>query len=659
MNLRFLPTAICALPALMALCVMGVVHAELPPLIARDVLFGNPERTSPALSPDGARLAWLAPDTNNVLQVWVKSVGQDDDKIVTADKKRGIRQYFWARNNRTLLYLQDSDGDENFHVYGVDLASGNVRDYTPFQGVRADVTDLNPDFPEELVLTLNLRDRALFDVYRLNLNNGAVELDTENPGDVAGWGTDPKFRVRLAQVATPDGGTEIRVRADDRSPWKTFLKVGPDEILSALGFSADGQSLFLTSSIGRDTAAVVEKHIATGAEKVLAASAEVDAGDVLIHPRRYVVEAVSFSPGRTAWQVIDPAVKEDFGGLSQLNDGDFFVANRTEADDVWLVGFQSDRAPGRYYRWDRKTRTGTFLFTTRPKLDGLALAEMKPVVITARDGLKLHSYLTLPVGVAPKKLPMVLFPHGGPWARDEWGFNSYAQWLANRGYAVLQPNFRGSTGYGKKHLNAGNKQWGLEMHDDLIDCVNWAVKEGIADPKKVGIMGGSYGGYCALAALTFTPEVFACSVDIVGPSNLKTLIGTIPPYWKPLRALFDVRMGNVDDPKDAELIQKASPLNQAHKIVRPLLIGQGANDPRVKQAESEQIVSAIEKNQGDVTYVLYPDEGHGFARPENRTDFNARAEAFLGTYLGGRVEPMNGDRIAGSTAVVRVVGGSH
>src|SRR6185369_780893 len=245
---------------------------------------------------------------------------------------------------------------------------------------------------------------------------------------------------------------------------------------------------------------------------------------------------------------------------------------------------------------------------------------------------------------------------GGPWARDEWGFNGYAQWLANRGYAVLQPNFRGSTGYGKKHLNAGNKEWGRKMHDDLIDAVNWAVKEGYADPKKIGIMGGSYGGYCALAALTYTPEVFACSVDIVGPSNLKTLISTIPPYWKPIRAEFDVRMGNVDDPKDADLVYRASPLNFANKIVRPLLIGQGANDPRVKQAESEQIVSAIEKNRGSVTYVVYPDEGHGFARPENRTDFNARAEAFLGMHLAGRIEPMTGEKIPGSTAVVRVIG---
>jgi dipeptidyl aminopeptidase/acylaminoacyl peptidase len=631
------------------------VRADLPPLIPRDVLFGNPERTSPALSPDGKRLAWLAPDTNNVLQVWVKTVGKDDDKIVTADKKRGIRQYFWAKNNRTLLYMQDSDGDENFHIYGVDLESGNVRDCTPFQGVKAAVVDLNPDFPDDVLISLNLRTRELFDVHRLNLKSGAVELDTENPGDVAGWLADPKFRVRGAQIATPEGGTEIRVRADEKSPWKTFLKVGPDEILDAVSFTADGKSLYLNSSIGRDTAAVVEKNIETGAEKVVAVSDEVDAGDVIVHPKRYVVEAVAFSPGRTTWKVIDPAVKDDFAGLAKVNDGDFFVVNRTEADDIWLVGFHSDRAPGRFYKWDRKAKQGTFLFSSRPKLDGAKLAEMKPVVITARDGLKLNSYLTLPAGVPAKNLPMILFPHGGPWARDEWGFNGYAQWLANRGYAVLQPNFRGSTGYGKKHLNAGNKQWGLKMHDDLIDSVNWAVKEGIADPKKIGIMGGSYGGYCALAAVTYTPDVFACSVDIVGPSNLKTLIATIPPYWKPLRSMFDVRMGNVDDPKDEELIRRASPLNLADKIVRPLLIGQGANDPRVKQSESEQIVAAIEKNGGSVTYVVYPDEGHGFARPENRTDFNARAEQFLAQHLNGRVEPMRGERIPGSTAVVKVV----
>ncbi len=630
--------------------------AGLPALIPRELIFGNPERATPQLSPDGTRLAWLAPNDKNVLQVWVKTVGKDDDKVVTADKKRGIRQYQWARDNRTILYLQDNDGDENFHVFGVDLASGMVRDFTPIQGVSASIVALDKEFPHEVLVQFNARDRTLFDVYRLNLETGALVLDTKNPGDVAGWIADPKFKIRLAQIATPDGGTELRVRATAASEWQPFLKVGPTEILSAIGFTADGNSVYLNSSLGRDTAAIVTRPLGKGEETLVAASDVVDAGDALIHPDTQKIEAVSFAPGRTEWRVIDPAVQADFDGIKKLNDGDFFIINRTSADDVWLVGFRADKAPIRYYRWDRSKKSGEFMFSARPKLEDKTLAVTKAVVITARDGLKLYSYLTLPAGVAPKGLPLVLFPHGGPWARDTWGFDAYAQWLANRGYAVLQPNFRGSTGYGKKHLNAGDKQWGLAMHDDLIDCVNWAVKEGVADVKRIGIMGGSYGGYCALAAVTYTPETFAAAVDIVGPSNLKTLIASIPPYWKPMRAVFDVRMGNVDDPKDAELIRKASPLTYADRIVRPLLIGQGANDPRVNQAESEQIVAAIEKNRGKAIYVLYPDEGHGFARPENRLDFNARAEAFLAANLGGRLEPLTAEKYPGSTAIVKVVG---
>jgi dipeptidyl aminopeptidase/acylaminoacyl peptidase len=400
----------------------------------------------------------------------------------------------------------------------------------------------------------------------------------------------------------------------------------------------------------------VERDIASGAEKVLASSPEVDAGEVMVHPRTHAVQAVSFAPGRTHWTVVDPSVRPDFEALERLYDGEFTVVNRDAKDATWLVAYSADRGPIRYYAWDRAARKGTLLFSSQPKLDGLALAEMKPVVIPSRDGLRLHSYLTLPVGVPAAGLPLVLLVHGGPWSRDSWGFDPEVQWLANRGYAVLQVNYRGSTGYGKKFLSAGFRQWGLKMHDDLIDAADWAVKQGIADPKKVAIYGGSYGGYAALAGLAFTPEVFACAVDIVGPSNLKTLISSIPPYWKPLRAMFDVRMGNVDDPKDEALIRNASPLFKADKISRPLLIGQGANDPRVKQAESEQIVAAIEKSQGQATYVVYPDEGHGFARPENRIDFNARAEAFLAACLGGRAEPVPGDRYPGSSAQVKVIG---
>jgi dipeptidyl aminopeptidase/acylaminoacyl peptidase len=629
--------------------------AELPPLIPREVLFGNPERTTPQLSPDGKRLSWLAPDKKNVMQVWVKTIGGNDDRMVTADKKRGIRQYRWAYDNRTLLYLQDADGDENFHVYGVDLESGAVRDYTAYQGIRADIESLDPKFPDTALVSMNVRDRQLFDVYRLTFSTGALVLDTKNPGDVETFMDDPNMNVIAAQVTTPDGGTEIRVRDTPAAPWRTFLKVGPDEILNVIGTSADGKALRLQSSIGADTARLVEKSLADGSEKVIAFSDAVDVGPVAVNPATYAIEAVSFAPGRRTWKVIDPAVQADYDALAKLSDGDFSVTSRDAANRHWLVSYTSDRGPVKWYTWDREAKKGAFLLTAQPKLENLQLSQMKPVAIATRDGMTMHAYLTLPAGLEPKKLPMVLLVHGGPWGRDVWGYNATAQWLANRGYAVLQTNFRGSTGYGKKFLNAGDRQWGLKMHDDLIDASNWAVKQGYADPKRIAIMGGSYGGYATLAGLTFTPDYFACGVDIVGPSNIKTLLSSIPPYWKTARAMFDRRMGNIDDPKDAELIRNASPLFKAHQIRRPLLIGQGANDPRVNVKESEQIVEAIEKNQGSVTYVVYPDEGHGFARPENRVDFNARAENFLAACLGGRAEPIGAERMPGSTAEVKVI----
>jgi dipeptidyl aminopeptidase/acylaminoacyl peptidase len=635
--------------------------AELPPLIPRDVLFGNPERMSPELSPDGKRMAWIAPDDKNVLQVWVQTIGDDaSKKVVTADKKRGIRSFRWAYDNTTLLYMQDADGDENFHIYGVDLTSGTVRDYTPFQGVRATIAAIEPEFPSTLLVALNVRNRALFDIYRLDLKTGALVLDTENPGDVMGWGVDSKLQVRAAQAATPDGGMVIRVRDEGQTDWRTWVEGGPEDslTLSFVDFTKDGKSAYLISAVGRDTASLVRKSIESGVETILASEPGSDVAGAMIQPDTREVQAVAFAPGRLKWQVLDPSVQADFDGIARLNDGDFNVVSRTHDDSAWLVAFTSDHGPVSYYRWDRKARAGSFLFTHQPKLEGLALAPMKPVVIKARDGLDLHAYLTLPVGVEPKNLPMVLLVHGGPWARDSWGYNSSHQWFANRGYACLSVNYRGSTGYGKAFLNAANKQWGKTMHDDLIDACDWAVKQGYADPKKIAVFGGSYGGYAALAGVTFTPEYFACAVDMVGPSNLKTLVQSIPPYWKPMRVIFDTRMGNIDDPADAALIEAASPLHLADKIVRPLLIGQGANDPRVKQAESEQIVEAIAKSGGKVTYVLYPDEGHGFARPENRIDFNARAEKFLAEHLGGRFELISGDqdRHPGSTAVVREVG---
>jgi len=629
-------------------------RADLPPLISREILFGNPERTSPQISPDGKHLAWLAPDSKNVLQVWVKSIEAKEGKIVTHDKKRGIRLYSWAPNSNVILYQQDSDGDENFHVYGVDLASGSVRDYTPFEGIRAGIVATDHKFPDQILVSMNLRDRRRFDAYRLTLSTGGLVLDTEAADDVTAFTADSELQIRAAHAVTPDGGTIIRLRDNAKAPWKDWLKGGAEETIRVIQFTDDGNSVQLLSSLGNDTARALVINLATSKETVLAKMPEADAVNFVIHPKTKAVQAVGFVPDRMRWMVVDPSIKGDFEALAKVHGGDLFVVSRDLADDTWLVAFNSDRGSTRVYTWRRPQKKADFLFTAQPKLDGLQLAEMKPVKIKSRDGLDLRGYLSLPVGVPAKNLPMVLYVHGGPWARDIWGFNPSAQWFANRGYAVLQVNYRGSTGYGKKFLSASYRQWGKKMHDDLIDSVDWAIKQGIADSKRVAIYGGSYGGYAALAGVTFTPEKFACAVDIVGPSNLKTAVSTFPLYWK--RPVWNVRMGNVDDPKDAELIRNASPLFRADKIVRPLLIGQGANDPRVNKAESEQIVSAIEKHGGKVTYVLYTDEGHGFARPENRIDFNARAEAFLAKYLGGRFEPMEGERYPGSTAVVRVIG---
>ena len=636
--------------------------SELPPLIPREILFGNPEKASPKLSPDGAKFAWLAPDSKNVLQVWVQTVGKDDAKIVTQDPKRGIRMYEWGQNSQVILFMQDKDGDENYHVNGVDLATGSIRDFTPGENLRAGIDATDPKFPDEILISHNGRNPAVFDVFRLNIKTGDTKQVAQNPGDVIGWGIDPEFRVRAAQVPTPDGGMTIRVRDDENSPWRDWIKGAPEDSLTLgfMGFTADGKGAYLLSSIGRDTAAILKKDIASGKEEIVAASDQVDASFAFVHPTKHIVQAVAFEPGRRRWQIIDPSIKPDFDAIAKLHTGDFSIINRNTADDKWLVAFEDDRGPIRYYAWDRPTQKATFLFTQKPKLEGLALSEMKPISFSTRDGLTIHGYLTLPTGLEPRNLPTVLLVHGGPWARDGWGYDPSTQWLANRGYAVLQVNYRGSTGYGKSFINAANKQWGRAMHDDLLDAKKWAVDQGFADPNKVAVFGGSYGGYAALAAVTITPTDFTCAVDIVGPSNLRTLVQSIPPYWKPMRVIFDTRMGNIDDPADAELIKAASPLFKADKIVRPLLIGQGANDPRVKQAESEQIVSAIEKAGGKVTYVLYPDEGHGFARPENSIDFNARSEKFLADHLGGRFEPLpDGERNAGSTAVVREIGSNQ
>jgi dipeptidyl aminopeptidase/acylaminoacyl peptidase len=612
-------------------------RAELPPLIPRQVLFGNPVKTAARISPDGKRLSYIAPDKKNVLQVWVQTIGKDDARAVTKDAKRGIRIHMWTYAPDTLLYMQDQGGDENFHVYAVNVKDGSVRDLTPYKGVRARIVGLHRDYPNELLVGLNRRNPRLFDVYRIDLPSGKATLDTTNPGDVIDWTTDPKFRVRIAQAPTRAGGVAIRYRKDDKAEWTKLLEWGPeDNDGRVLGFTADGKDLWLLSSQGRDTLSLVKRGVGTGKEELIAADPRADAQEVIMNPKTYQVEAVSFDYERQHWKPLNREIAADLEALKKGAPGEPSVVSRTRDLKTWVVAYTDDVRPTTFYLFDRPTKKLTKLFVDRPELAKYTLAPMKPVTIPSRDGLKLVSYLTLPMGVAAKKLPTVLLVHGGPWARDNWGYDPTAQWLANRGYAVLQVNYRGSTGFGKKFLHAGDREWAAKMHDDLIDAVDWAVKKGYADPKKVAIYGGSYGGYAALVGASFTPDVFACAVSVVGPSNLVTLLKSIPPYWEPMRKLFALRVGDVE--KEQKFLESRSPLFRAAKIKIPLLIAQGANDPRVKQAESEQIVAALRKAGKPVEYLLFADEGHGFARPENRLKFQAAAEAFLAKYLGGRAE---------------------
>jgi len=622
---------------------------SLPPLIQREILFGNPQLTSPELSPDGKYLAYIAPDEKNVLQVWRRTVGQQDDRIVTADKKRGIRIFFWTYNADQLIYLQDADGDENFHLFLVNIQSNIVRDLTPFQGVKAQPVELDPKFPDQVLVGMNLNNPQKFDVYRVNLKNGAVEFDTDNPGNVVSWQADAEFQVRAATSATPDGGSDLLFRETTDQPWEILRHWGPDEQGGPVSFSADNKTLYIQGNHDANAQRLIALDVATHQETVVAEDEQYDVAGIIIQPITRVIQAVSFDKDKKEWQVIDPSIAADFEAIAQVRTGEFSIISRDLEDKNWLVAYLVDDGPVYYYAYNRESKTSTFLFSNKPKLEGLQLASMQPVSYEARDGLTIHGYLTTPVGIPTQNLPTVLFVHGGPWARDNWGYSPSAQWLANRGYAVLQVNFRGSTGYGKAFLNAGNREWAGKMHDDLIDSVNWLVELGISDPKKIAIMGGSYGGYATLVGLTFTPDVFAAGVDIVGPSNLITLIQSIPPYWEPLKASFYHRVGNLET--EEEFLKSRSPLFFANRIQKPLLIAQGANDPRVKQAESDQIVEAMRSSGLPVEYVLYTDEGHGFARPENRLHFFAIAEEFLAKYLGGRFEPL-GD-IQGHSGVIK------
>jgi len=645
-------------------------------LIPRADLFGNPDKSSLRVSPDGQYISFLAP-VEGVLNVWVAPADKPGEgKAVSKDTQRGIRQYFWSYTGKHLLYLQDEGGDENWMLHSVNVETGEDVNLTPFEEIldaegnpimlpsgkkmrpRVDVQEVSPDTPEIILVGLNKRDPQFFDLYRLNILDGTLELVQQND-QFAGFVTDDSYTVRFATSVTPEGGSQY-FKPDGKGGWELYMSIDAENLMTTglMGFDRSGSTLYMRDSRGRNTAALVAMDMATGESTVLAENAKADVSGIMADPATGKVQAVSSNYERVSWQILDETIAGDLEYLKTVVDGDISVTSRTLDDKKWAVAYVKDNGPVRYYLYDREAGKAEFLFTNRESLEKYTLANMEPVVIPARDGLDLVSYLTLPVSqdedhdARPEQpLPMVLFVHGGPWARDAWGYNPYHQWLANRGYAVLSVNFRGSTGFGKAFINASNLEWAGTMHNDLLDAVDWAVAEGIAVKEKVAIMGGSYGGYATLVGLTFTPDVFACGVDIVGPSNLNTLLASIPPYWKPTMDLFSTRVGDPRTEEGKALLEERSPLTHVDKIIKPLLIGQGANDPRVKQAEADQIAKAMQERKIPVTYVLYPDEGHGFARPENRLSFNAVAELFLAQHLGGRAEAIGSDFMNSSIQV--------
>jgi dipeptidyl aminopeptidase/acylaminoacyl peptidase len=610
-------------------------------LIPRDVLFGNPERISPAISPDGTRLGWIAPH-DGVLNVWVAPVGAsgvdwDAATVVTSDTDRGIRFFSWARDGRHLLYIQDTGGDENWRLYDVDMDTMARRDLTPFDGIQARIIAAKKSHRDLVLVGMNRDNPQLHDVYRLSLTSGELVKEIENPGYL-GWLADEDMVIRGTLRPLPDGGFDLLVRDSAEADWRTLLTIPADDAPAsdALSFSGDGTSLLAISSIGGNTGRLTRIDLASGEEEVLLEDPEADVAGAVLHPDTREPQIVGVLKDRTEYHVLDPAVEADFKAIRALHPGDPQLSGRDEADKTWLVAFTNDTSGVQYFAYDRESRAGSFLFEARPELSRYRLARMEPFSFTTRDGLTVHGYVTFPPDAGRSALPAVLNVHGGPQARDVWGWNPEAQWLANRGYLCIQVNYRGSTGYGKAFVAAGDREWGAKMHDDLLDAVGHVVDQGWADRERIAIYGGSYGGYAALVGAAFTPDVFRCAVDIVGPSNLKTLLETIPPYWKPMAAALYKRVGNPET--DAEFLWSRSPLSRARDIRIPLLIAQGANDPRVKQAESEQIVAALAEAGIDHEYMLFPDEGHGFAKPENRLKFYAAAERFLAKHLGGRFQ---------------------
>jgi dipeptidyl aminopeptidase/acylaminoacyl peptidase len=629
--------------------VAGASAAAPPPVLDRELFFGNPEISAAQLSPDGQYVAFLKPwsDTRNI---WVKKTAEPFEaaRRVTAETKRPIPGFFFTRDSRLILYVKDNDGDENFNVWAVDPAAPKAegkevppsRNLTDAKGARAFIYDVPKESPDTIYVGLNDRDAAWHDVYRVSISTGRRELVRKNTDRIAGWQFDLEGQLRMAVRTTDKGDTEIlKVLPEGFETVYTcsvFESCGPDR------FHKDGKRIYMETNKGdADLTRLVLFDPETRKEELVESDPmnRVDFGGAIYSEATDELVGTSYQDERVRLYFRDKAWEADYKLLQSKFPGkDIALGSSTADDRVALLTAASDTDPGERYLFDRTTKKLTLQYKVRERIPREHMAEMKAVRYPSSDALEVPAFLTLPKGVPAKSLPAIVVPHGGPWARDSWGFNNLAQFLANRGYAVLQPNFRGSTGYGKKFLNAGNKQWGDKMQDDVTWGVKYLVAQGIADPKRVGIMGGSYGGYTTLAGVAFTPDLYAAAVDIVGPSNLITLLDSIPPYWEAGRIIFYERMGDPRNPEGKAQLERQSPLNSAAKIKTPLLVAQGANDPRVKKAEAEQIVIALRDRGFPVEYILAPDEGHGFQRPVNSMALWAASEAFFAKHIGGRFQ---------------------
>lgn len=605
-------------------------------LIPREVLFDLPEKTSPQISSDGSFVAYLAPH-QKVLNVWIYDRKTRKERVLTHDSGRGIHYYAWAPEGKSILFLQDQGGNENWHLYKADLSGSPARDLTPFEGVQARVLEIDRHFPAEILIELNKENASWHDVYRLDLKTGGLEIVARNTGKISDWIVDAAMKVRGAVGARTEGGHDVMIRDNEGSEWRKLFSWDLEDSMtsSVVGFSKSGKELYLIDSRGRDKASLAKMDLVTGREVMLYSDPDYDVGAVSVDPEDRQIEMVSVYRTRSEWIALCDSVRKDLQHLRNIGSGDLIFGSRSYDDRYWVVGFDSDVSPTKYYVYDRKNGKAEFLFAHRPALLKYKLASMEAITIKSRDGLGLQGYLTLP-NRGKKPFPMVLLVHGGPWTRDGWGYDPTVQWLADRGYACLQINFRGSTGFGKKFLNAGNKEWGRKMQDDLSDAVAWAVLRGIADPKRMGIMGASYGGYAALAAAAFTPEVFRCAVDMFGPSDLAALIRAMPPYWSVEKNNIMRRMGDPD--AEPAFLKERSPIFFTDKVRIPLLIAQGANDPRTPKSESDRMVQALRHRKIECEYVVFPDEGHGFAKPASRLRFYKIAETFLARHLGGRCQ---------------------